>query len=182
MNPDEIYQYAQLLDYTSLKNLCSINTYFHNLCRTERFKQLLLKEYKKTILYRVSQLKLGQQLVLIWHRPNRSITLTKTSIVEESSPSDISLLGNILLDRLKYHLTENTLKRVTDRLGIEIEPFALTRLGNYLKLIGINVNVNSVQGDFYVGIANPSRKLYNYIIQKIEQENLPDEIEIMRQP
>ena len=48
VDPDSDYEYAKLLDFISLKNLCISNKYFHQLCQTQRFKKLIKERYEET--------------------------------------------------------------------------------------------------------------------------------------
>ena len=100
-NPDSIYEYASRLDYISLKNLCSTNIYFRDLCRTERFSQLIRQKYQQSLQYKLSKLKYYEELVLVW--PNRTIGLGKTLINESSDSMDHALLLQIPKDVLAYN-------------------------------------------------------------------------------
>lgn len=47
-SPDSIYEYASYLDFDTLKQLCSSNKYFADLCSTDRFKTLIKQRYEET--------------------------------------------------------------------------------------------------------------------------------------
>lgn len=48
VNPDSVYVYAQQLHINDLRNLCTTNKYFADLCSTERFQKLIKERYEET--------------------------------------------------------------------------------------------------------------------------------------
>ena len=75
MNPprDQVYEYLRHLDFESIKNLCSTNRYYHDLCQTEMFDKLIRSRYFEminTVEYKIkqqerkiSQLTEGQKII-----------------------------------------------------------------------------------------------------------------------
>ncbi len=184
MNPDQIYEYAARLNFSNLRNLCSTNRYFRDLCRTERFKQLIQQKYEKTVSYQVSQLKQYDKIILEW--PNRRIVLRKDYIYENSSP-DISLVANLLVDYSGFNnLTNEDLETLADKYNIGSKyisykknlklngPLAL--LSPYVKNLGINVESGFYKGKIQSGITDPPKEMYNDLLRRIEQEPIPNEI------
>lgn len=63
---EQVYEYLRHLDFNSIKNLCSSNQYYRNLCNTDIFSTLILKKYSEMINsaeYKLRQLE-KQQLNL----------------------------------------------------------------------------------------------------------------------
>lgn len=42
---EHVYEYMNNLDYSSIKQLCTVNKYLYNLSKTEMFKRLIAKKY-----------------------------------------------------------------------------------------------------------------------------------------
>lgn len=61
LNSDQLYEYAQYLDYPSLVSLCSAGSYSAQLCRTPRFRDLFAqarKRHQQVIDQRLAELNL----------------------------------------------------------------------------------------------------------------------------
>lgn len=58
-NRDQVYEYFRHLDFQSIRNLCSSNRYYRNLCNTDLFRQLVRKKFQEMIIKQQEDRQLG---------------------------------------------------------------------------------------------------------------------------